>query len=144
MGRSMKYQTRDFGELDIPDTNIFEFIQPPFGFEEQSRFALLYDEEVGKEIAWLQSLEQPETCFILFDPSSLSSFYQPRIPESFEQELGEGELVCWVIGVVPGDFKQTTVNLKSPVVLNIQAKRGAQIILDQDYPVRYVLMQEAE
>lgn len=139
----MKYKTRDFGEREIGEADIVEFVQPPFGFEEYRSFAFLFDEAVGDQIAWLQSLEEPEVCFLLFDPSALSSFFIPQLPAEIELQLGAGELVCWVVGVVPENFKETTVNLKSPIIVNRKTRRGAQVILEQDYPIRYRLMGEA-
>lgn len=136
----MKLQTRDFGEVEITEDKVISFLQPPFGFEEKKRYTFLYDCEIGDHIVWMQSVEDPELCFILFDPSSLASFYQPQIPEKVQEELGEGELLCWVIGVVPQDFAKTTVNLKSPVIVNMQTNRAVQVILEQDYPIRYPLM----
>lgn len=140
----MKVKTRDFGEIEVDNESILTFSQPPFGFEEYKSYAIIRDEGVGEHIAWLQSVDEPGVCFILFDPSSLSHFYTPLLPKELENELGDGELVCWVIAVVPEDFKRTTVNLKSPVILNLNTCKGTQLILEQEYPVRYYLMQEAK
>lgn len=142
--RDMKYQTRDFGEIDVQEEDVLEFIQPIFGFEDCKRYTIIRNEEFGEQIVWLQSLEESEVCFILFDPSGLTSFYTPQLSEEQMGRLGDGELVCWVVGVVPADFQNTTVNLKSPVVINSKTRRGAQIILDQEYPIRYYLLRDTE
>lgn len=136
----MKLNTRDFGEVEIAEDKIITFIQPPFGFEKMTRYTFLYDREIGERIVWMQSVEDPELCFILFDPTVLAAFYHPIVPDQLQEELGEGELLCWVIGVVPEDFSKTTLNLKSPIIVNMQQNRAAQVILDQDYPIRYPLM----
>lgn len=139
----MKYMTRDFGEVDIGEKEVLEFVQPLLGFEEYRRYALLRDEEIGDAIVFLQSLEQKEVCFTLFDPSGLTSFFQPQLPPQTDRLLGEGEVHCWVVGVVPADFRDVTVNLKSPVFINPETQRGAQIMLEQEYAVRYPLMKGA-
>lgn len=139
----MKVNTREFGEMEIAEDKIIEFIQPPFGFEEHKRYTFLFDQEIGDQIVWMQSVEDPALCFILFDPTPLAAFYKPQIPAGIEQKLGEGELLCWVIGVVPQDFDKATVNLKSPIIVNMQTNRAAQVILDQDYPIRYSLRKGA-
>ncbi len=136
----MKIMTRDFGEVELQDGDVLELSQPLFGFEEYHKFALLQNEDVGEVMVWLQSVEEAAVCFFLFDPSGLANFYQPLLPENIDDLVGEGELECWVVGVVPGDFHETTVNLKSPIIVNRQTRRGAQIVLNQDYPVRYPLM----
>lgn len=138
----MKCKTRDFGELELGENDIIIFGQPPFGFEDYTQYTLIQDPDVGAHIAWLQSVQETAVCFILFDPTELGSFYKPQLTAQQDALLGEGELECWVIGVVPEDFRKTTVNLKSPVIINNYTRRGAQIILEQDYPVRYPLMQK--
>lgn len=140
----MKYMTRDFGEVDAAEEEILKFTQPIFGFEDCKRYMLLRDEEIGESIAFLQSLDRREVCFTLFDPSGLSDVFQPRLPPQTDSLLGQGELHCWVIGVVPEDFRETTVNLKSPVFINTETRLGAQMILEQEYPVRYPLMKGAK
>ncbi len=140
----IKFIARDFGEVEITESEVLEFVQPPFGFDTYKKYAVLFDKEVGERIAWLQSIEEASVCFILFDPSGFSDFFKPIVPDDIQDALGEGELVCWVIGVVPEDFTKTTVNLKSPVIINTESKKAAQIILEQDYPVRHPFMKGDE
>lgn len=139
----MKCLTRDFGEITICEQDIIEFVQPPFGFEDYKKYTLIYDQEIGTNIVWLQSIEQPHVCFILFDPSSLE-FYSPQFSQDVLAKLGDGELICWVIGVIPERFQDTTVNLKSPILINTDQNLGAQVILEQEYSVRYPFWKEAE
>ena len=58
--------------------------------------------------------------------------------------LGEGDCYCWVVAVVPENFRDATVNLKSPVYLNTTTQKGAQIILEGDYPVRFPIAKGGE
>lgn len=140
----LKCNTRDFGEIQVDENEVIKFIQPLYGFEEYRKFVILHDKEIGNQIAWLQSCEDPSVCFILFDPNPLAPFFAPILSGDTESMLGEGELLCWVVGVVPDDFNKTTVNLRSPIIVNADTKCAAQIILEQDYPVRHLLMKEAE
>ena len=112
----MIYKTRDFGEREIPDSKVLIFKQPIFGFDNYTRFTLIFDEEIGEQIVWLQSLEEPELCFLMFDPSVYEGFYKPEITEDVEKCLGAGEYACWVVLSVKEDFNESTVNLKSPVL----------------------------
>ena len=41
----MIYKTRDFGEREIPDSKVLIFKQPIFGFDNYTRFTLIFDEE---------------------------------------------------------------------------------------------------
>lgn len=134
----MKYKTRDFGEIELQKEDVIEFVEPLFGFEKYTRFALLHDDEVGESLAWLQSLEEPSICFVLLDPHGIT--YEPVIPDGLKEKLGGEQYECWVIAVVAEDIRETTVNLKSPIFVCLQTRRAAQVILDQDYPVRYPIM----
>ncbi len=138
----MLCKTRDFGEIEITEKEIITFVQPPFGFEDFTKYTFIFDQSIGKQIVWMQSTENPEICFILFDPSPLSDTYQPKLPESIDSLLGEGELVCWTVAVIKNGLSELSINLKSPIIVNTQKNLAAQIILEQDYPVRFLLSKE--
>lgn len=139
----IKLATRDFGQIQVEEQQVITFVQPLFGFEDYTRYVLLTDSEGGESIAWLQSAEEPQLCFILADPTGLHPAFAPSVPAEVEPRLGEGEIVCWVIATVGQDVRRTTVNLKSPVLINRDTGRAAQVILDQDYPVRFPLVKGA-
>ena len=140
----MIYKTRDFGEREIPDSKVIIFKQPVFGFDDYKRYTLIFDEEIGEQIVWLQSLEEPGLCFLLFNPSQYEDFYRPEITEENEKLLGTGDYACWTVLSLKDDFEASTVNLKSPVIINTTTGVAAQIILEQDYPVRHPIMEGAK
>ena len=61
----MQIETRDFGPIDIKESNIITFKQPLYGFEDYTQYVLVSDRNMGSGICWLQSIEQKEVCFIL-------------------------------------------------------------------------------
>lgn len=138
----MTVETRDFGTLELEESQILTFVQPILGFEEYRRYALVTAPELGPYVACLQSLEEPGLCFVLMDPDALPVPYAPAVPDSVEEALGEGEAVCWVIAVLGEDLAHSTVNLKSPVLVNGATGRGVQLILEQDLPVRCPILGE--
>ncbi len=142
----MTVNTRDFGTLELDEKEFITFVSPIFGFEELSRFALLSDDEAGPGLFWLQSVEKPEVCFILLEPAEVGLHdYRPELPAEIRELLDvKEEVVVQVIAVVPPEFANTTVNLKSPVVINPQNKRAAQAILEAEYPLRMRLFGEEE
>lgn len=135
----MTYETRDFGEIQVEPGEIIQFAEPMFGFEQYKNYVLLFDEQLKTDIAWLQSVDNPQVCFILMNSSCLLPLYNPELPEKVLDTLGDGELATWVVCFIPQEFKQATANLKSPVVINPQTRRGIQVILSEEYPVRYSL-----
>ena len=140
----MIYKTRDFGEREIPDSKVIIFKQPIFGFDDYKRYTLIFDEEIGDQIVWLQSLEEPGLCFLLFNPSQFEDFYKPETTAENEKLLGTGEYACWSVLSLKEDFETSTVNLKSPVIINSTTGVAAQVILEQDYPVRHPIMEGAK
>jgi flagellar assembly factor FliW len=138
----MKYTTRDFGEMEIKESSILHFAQPPFGFEKYKTFALIYDKTIGSSIVWMQSLEEPALCFLLMDPTPLASCFTPKLPQEAQKLLGKAPddtYECWVMMSIPGHAQDTTLNLKSPIFINPETNCAAQVMLEQEYPVRFPL-----
>ena len=121
----MQIETRDFGIIDIKETNIITFKQPIFGFEDYTQFVLVSDGNMGNGICWLQSIEQKTICFILINPLEVCKDYAPVVMQDVLftlQAAPEDELDCWGILVVGSDFRKSTVNLKSPILINHKMK----------------------
>ena len=140
----MKLTTRDFGEIEIDEKEIITFASPVFGFETYHKFVFLYHKEVSEHFIWLQSIEEPGLCFILVDPHLVMEHYEPKLPEEAERLLGDGEYMCWLMASVREPFEESTVNLKSPVVVNIKGHLAAQFVLQEEFPIRYPLFRKEE
>ena len=63
----MQIMTRDFGQVTISEEGTIRFVNPIFGFEEYTDFVLLSDTNIGESFLWLQSVQEPDLCFILVD-----------------------------------------------------------------------------
>ena len=57
----MKVNTRLFGEIEVAEDRIITFTQGLMGFEEYTRYTLIYNSEKKGRIMWLQCLDEP--CF---------------------------------------------------------------------------------
>jgi flagellar assembly factor FliW len=139
----MDIKTRDFGDLSIDPEAIIHFKMPIYGFEEYPDFALLSDPDIGSSIVWLQSVQATDLCFILVDPKIACENYEPMLTDETRKVLkakGISDPAYWAIAVIPQEFKNSTVNLKSPVLIDLGNKSAAQIILDDDYPIRAPLV----
>lgn len=137
----MTIDTRDFGIIEISEDGILEFKLPILGFESQKRYIILYDDEMGDSLAWLQSIDDKDTCFIIIDPRLLLASYSPAIGQSMlsQLELAAEDIVLRCLVVVPNQVSEATVNLKSPLVINPAKKLASQVVLDEDYPIRALL-----
>jgi flagellar assembly factor FliW len=141
---SIEIETKDFGVLKIEEESVLHFPEGLFAFEDVTDYVILKKE--GRPQLWLQSIKGRDPRFILFEAAGILPEYQPEIPERYLRELRiqKGEPYgLFVIAVVPQDYERTTVNLKSPVLINFSGRLGAQIILEEgDYPIRHRLFEE--
>lgn len=147
----MKIETRNFGEMEISEEELLEFVLPILGFEELRRFAVLFDREIGGAFAWLQSVEDPDICFVMMDPALLFEEYHPTLPLGLRQTLhaaDDADLVLRCLVVLPSgegaDPNNATANLKSPLVINPATHMAAQTVLEGNYPLRAKLLQRGE
>ena len=138
----MKADTRLFGQIEIEDEKILTFDQGIIGFPYMKHFALIFDVEDGKEakIKWLQSME--EECFAMpvMEPGELVPDYHPFVSDETWQALGDikdEDTLLLVTVTVPTDIEQMSINLKAPVVINLATNKAAQVIVEDDYPVKY-------
>ncbi len=143
----MTIKTRDFGEIEIEESKVFSFPNGIFAFEEHTRFALI--SPLGENVypMWLQSLNDPALCFIVFDPSIIDDSYIVTLNQS-EKKLLETDddtaIRTLAIARVPEDYRKTTVNMKSPIVINADKNIATQIILPHDYPFRLPIYEKQE
>ncbi|WP_312643756.1 flagellar assembly protein FliW [Hydrogenoanaerobacterium sp.] len=141
----VKIETRDFGIVEIDEKELIYFSQSVYGFEHLSNYVLLADEAMGESIRWLQSAEDKDVCFIVINPAELFADYAPVIPQEIRLELHAkpgDHLDCWAIAVICPDFKKSTVNLKSPIIINREKMNGVQLILEQNYSIRTPLFDQ--
>lgn len=138
----MTLETRDFGPLEIDEKDIVTFQGPIFGFEKYSRFVFLYRQEIHEHFIWLQSVDEPSLCFILVQPQLIVSEYAPTLPPEAKRLLGAGEYMCWLLVSLRQPFSASTVNLKSPIVVNTRTRQAAQFVLEEDWPLRHPLLKE--
>ena len=49
----------------------------------------------------------------------------------------EENLYVLVTVTVPTDIKKLSVNLKAPVIINVAERKAEQLIVEDDFPVKY-------
>lgn len=132
-------ETTRFGEITVPEDDIFTFKWglPGFGFLRE--FVVLAIEE-QKPYVWLQSLEQPEVAMPLIDPWALFDDYDPQLPAVTASvlEIERPDDFCLMcVTVVGAEAEELTINLLAPIVFNLRTRVGRQVMLeDCDYSVR--------
>jgi len=142
----MKINTTRFGEIEIDENLIFNFLEPILGYENLSKYFLL-DYAEDSPFKWLQSAENPEVAFPVTFPSFFGIDYQFEIPEEKVKLINitdSKKLLSFNIACVPGNNpKDSTVNLAGPIIVNIENKKSMQLVLTNPaYSVKHKLFAE--
>ena len=141
----MKIETRIFGEIEIDDSKIIRFPGGIIGFPEMTDFALIHDEEKGKDapIRWLQSLQETQFAMPVMDPLIVSRDYNPEVEDELLNPIqieNPEEVLVLVTVSVPRDITKMSVNLQAPIIINAENKKAAQVVVDTEiYPVKYYI-----
>ncbi len=138
-----KIMTRDFGEIEIDKKEILYFPNGIYAFEDEHEFILISSDEL-ESIYWLQSVNTSNLCFIVFDANTVMLNYSPVYPESCLDVIDakpQDDLRYLVISVIKDDYTKSTVNLKSPIAVNMKNNKCVQLICDnEDYEVKHLLI----
>ncbi len=133
----MDIQTSRFGTLEIDPQDILLFPAGVIGMEECKHWVLLSDDD-NDAVGWLQSLTAAELAFSVVSPRRFSEEYQLRTtrldlaPLCFE-EADE----AFLLGILTKNGPSLTVNLKAPLVINLQRRLGAQVVAVDDQPIQH-------
>ena len=139
----MQINSRLFGEIDVEDDKVIDFKNGIIGFEEHHKYALIFDaeKESSKSIMWLQSMEEPELAFPVADPTHICSGYNPVVEDELLESIGgidkPEDVFVLVVLTVPSDLTKMTANLKAPLVINTDTRKGCQVIVEDDYPIKF-------
>lgn len=139
----MKAQTRYFGEIDIEDGKIIELSRGMIGFPELTHYALIFDEEKGSDkanIMWLQSMDDGDIAFPVINPALVKDDYNPTVSDDVTDTLGEltqDNTFILVTVSVPQKIEDFSVNLKAPIIINSDTNKGVQMIVEDNYPIKY-------
>lgn len=141
----MKIQTDYVGEVEYSTEDLIYFPEGIYGFEDYKEFIVIGQISEEFPFVWLQSIKDENIAFVLTDPFLFVEEYDFSLEEENVEKLklsGEEDLQIYGICVVPSEVKSTTMNLKSPVVVNVNKRIGLQVILDEDWPYKHRLFQQ--
>ncbi len=139
----MRVKTKYFGEVELDENKVITFDKGLLGFESLKQYTILYDVEEGSSsnISWFQSLDEPALALPVVNPLLVKSDYNPVVEDEVLKSLGEfkdEDLVILLTLTVPTDITKMTSNLKAPLIINSETRKGCQIVVEnQDYEVKY-------
>ena len=142
----MKIQTTRFGEIEIEEGRIFNFVLPIIGFNELKKFVIV---DINKDnfFKWLQSVEDPSLAFPVVSVFSMNIDYSVDIPDNVVELLKiksvESLLVMNIASIPQNDPQGTTLNLLAPIVFNIEEQLAGQVILSgSGYDISFPLFKK--
>lgn len=138
----MKAKTRAFGEIEIEDEKIITLEHGMIGFPDYQHFTLIFNEERGNEstIKWLQCMDDGDVAFPVMNPELVKPDYSINVDEEILSPLGElkdEETFILVTVTVPQTIEKMTVNLKAPIIINMANNKAVQVVVEDDYPVKF-------
>ena len=142
----MKIETTRFGELEIDEKRIFDFVLPIIGFDEFSKFVIL-DLNKDKFFKWLQSVDEPSLAFPVVSVFSLGVDYSIDLDDATVEKLQiesvESLLVMNIASIPQENPQGTTINLLAPIIFNLDNQLAGQTILSgSGYDVSFPLFKK--
>lgn len=113
-------------EYSYSGDELINFTEGLVGLPEMRRAALIPLPEF-EPFFWLASIDDEKTRFIVVDPYEIFSDYDPAAFVRLDAE----QIKTLVIVKISSDWEKTTLNLRAPIFINDETKRGVQMVLTE-------------
>ncbi len=135
----MRIQTTRFGMLDIDSSDMLRFPNGLIGLETEHQWVLLADPN-NNAVGWLQSVDQPGTALAVVSPRRFVKDYRIRVGQSQLNvlKLGPQDRI-YALCVLSKDDERITMNLRAPVLINLDQRLGCQAITTDQQPLQVEL-----
>lgn len=145
------FDTKYFGSVAFESQDMIEFPRGLPGFEGRRRFLAIRQEQTAP-LVFLQSLEDPELCFITAPVLAVDPRFRLKLSEEDRAAAGLASVRrprigkdVWALGVISVRESGPTVNLLAPLVINLRSLRAVQAVMrDSAYSHRHALPEPAE
>jgi len=135
----MILSTTRFGAVRLESDDIFLFANGLIGLEACRRWVLLADIN-NDAVGWLQSATHPDIALAVVSPRRFVPDYKVRLPapQLASLELDDMDR-AFILNVVAKNEGRLTVNLKAPLLINLDRRIGRQVVTSDDQPLQYAL-----
>lgn len=142
----MILNTIKFGEIEVDESLIFDFVEPILGYEHLHKYTLI-DYNPDSPFKWLQSTEDMSVSFPVSIPALFGIDYTFTVPEEQTKLIDlidiQDVLTLNIANIPSGAPQSSTINLLGPIVINVKNKKAIQMILNEgNYSVRHKLFPE--
>jgi flagellar assembly factor FliW len=131
----MQISTTRFGLVEIDLDDILLFPHGLIAFEDCRHWVLLAD-ETNESLGWLQSVNHGEVALPVVSPRRFAPEYKVHVTRG---QLAPLELShfdqTYVLAVVSKSDGDLTLNLKAPLVINLDRRVGRQVLTTDEQPV---------
>ena len=132
------YTTR-FGLISVQPQDEILFENGLIGLEDCRRWAVLVDSD-NSALGWLQNLEHGHVALGVVSPRRFVPDYQLRVDRCDLRTLalrspGDAEVVV----IASRQPSGITLNLRAPLVINVDQRLGCQVVAKDEHPVQYPL-----
>lgn len=140
----MDVLTTRFGTLSVAPQDELIFESGLLGLEHCHRWVVLTDTK-NPALGWLQSLDEGHIALGVVSPRRFVPDYQLRTDRADLQTLEltmarDAEVVVIASRQAKGpEAGGLTLNLRAPLVINVERRRGCQVIAKDDLPVQFAL-----
>jgi flagellar assembly factor FliW len=137
----MLVQSSRFGSVDVQPDDLLLFREGLIGYNHLHHWVLLADEH-HPLVAWLQSVANPQTAMAVVSPRRFLPDYNVRVTRNqlVPLELSP-EAPMFVLSILSKNDGQLTLNLRAPLVLNLQRQLGRQVITSDEQPTQHPIAQ---
>jgi flagellar assembly factor FliW len=138
----MEIRTTRFGSLEIEAGDIILFPTGMLGLGDCLQWVLLADSH-NDAFGWLQSTDHPEIALAVVSPRRFVPAYEVRVSRNDLAPLALESLEdAHVLVIMSKNDDSITLNLKAPLVINLDRRLGRQAINNADQPIQYHLTPE--
>ncbi len=138
------YTTR-FGDIETDEGKIITFAEGLLGFASLKRYHIIQDPD-QEPFLWLQAVDESDLAFVVVDPFLFFPGYEIQVkPHELHsiQLTDVSHATVLTIVTIPKDPNQLTANLRGPLVFNMEARLGKQLVLiDDRYNTRHYMLKE--
>lgn len=133
----MELESTRFGKIQIEADEALRFPAGLVGLENCRDWVVLTD-AASTTVAWLQSIERPELALAVVNPRCFVPDYQVRLARREWAPLGlETTDAAEVLVIVGKSAGAMVLNLKAPLIVNVDRRVGRQVVANGDLPLDY-------
>ena len=135
----MEIHSTRLGPIQVEPDDLIHFPEGLVGFGDCRRWVLLADAQ-NDALAWMQSVDRPEVTLAVVSPRRFVPGFRMHVARRELEPLRlEQPQAARVLAIVGKTDRSVTLNLKAPLVINLDLRLGRQVITNGELPLQHEL-----